>query len=59
MISNSLPNVCFWHKADIQASSSNVRFWGESGHQQAAIRRPLLTQADMGGSGLFAVQTDP
>jgi putative tryptophan/tyrosine transport system substrate-binding protein len=21
-------NVCFWHKADIQPSLSNVRFWG-------------------------------
>jgi hypothetical protein len=21
-------NVRFWHKADIQASSGNVRFWG-------------------------------
>jgi len=23
-----ITNVCFWHKADIQLSSGNVRFWG-------------------------------
>jgi hypothetical protein len=26
-------NVSFWHKADIQLSLSDVRFWGNSGHQ--------------------------
>jgi hypothetical protein len=26
-------NVRFWHKADIARLSSNVRYWGESGHR--------------------------
>jgi hypothetical protein len=26
------PHVCYWHKADIQLSLGNVRFWGKSGH---------------------------
>jgi hypothetical protein len=25
-------NVCFWHKADVELSPANVRFWGNSGH---------------------------
>jgi hypothetical protein len=38
-------NVRFWHKADITTAARNVRFWGQSGHQRALIRCPLLTQS--------------
>jgi hypothetical protein len=30
-------DVCFWHKADIQLSAGNVRFWGNSGHQSVPM----------------------
>jgi len=32
-IDATLPNVCFWHEADMRASPVNVRFWGKSGNQ--------------------------
>jgi hypothetical protein len=28
MVSNVSADVCLWHKADIQLSFGNVRFWG-------------------------------
>jgi putative tryptophan/tyrosine transport system substrate-binding protein len=31
--SNEQADVCYWHNADIQASTDNVRFWVNSGHQ--------------------------
>jgi hypothetical protein len=33
-----IADVCLWHKADIQLSASNVRFWVNSGHQRPSIR---------------------
>jgi len=30
-------NVRFWHKADIPARSTNVRFWGWSGRRQSRV----------------------
>src|SRR5215471_7049411 len=38
-------NVCFWHKADIPTRSTNVRFWGQSGHGADSRKCPLLTQS--------------
>jgi hypothetical protein len=29
-------DVRFWHKADMLNSLTNVRFWGQSGHQAPA-----------------------
>jgi hypothetical protein len=40
-----LVNVCFWHKADITRLSSNVRYWGQSGHRVSRTECPLLTQS--------------
>ena len=34
-----------WHKTDIVFALRNVRFWGNSGHRQAAIRCLLLTRS--------------
>ena len=41
-------HVRFWHKADIQLSPGNVRFWGQSGHDRDAPRCLLLTQSERG-----------
>jgi hypothetical protein len=52
-----------WHQAlaDGRGATllSNVRFWGQSGHQQAAIQCPLLTQNGHERPRIAAVQTDP
>jgi hypothetical protein len=39
-------DVRFWHKADITAVLSDVRFWGNSGHRDFRARCLLLTQSD-------------
>ena len=41
----SKENVRFWHKADIARLSSNVRFWGQSGHRPKVGECLLLTQS--------------
>ena len=38
-----MPDVCYWHKADIPPALTNVRYWGESGHGVDAMRCLLLT----------------
>ena len=38
-------NVCFWHKADVQAALMNVRFEGKNGHDADVTRCPLMTQS--------------
>jgi hypothetical protein len=50
-------DVCFWHKADITTRSTNVRFWGQSGHCLNALRCLLLTQSGHEGLRIAAVQT--
>jgi hypothetical protein len=35
--------VRVWHKADIQLSSANVCFRGQSGHRVEALQCPLMT----------------
>jgi hypothetical protein len=32
-VTNEWRNVCYWHKADIQPSPGNVRFWNINGRQ--------------------------
>src|SRR6516162_1265613 len=39
----ALHNVCFWHKTDITTRSTNVRFWGSSGHRTNLRECLLLT----------------
>jgi hypothetical protein len=36
------PHVRLWHKADIQASSGNVRFWGNSGHHTRLVSKEKM-----------------
>jgi hypothetical protein len=44
---NRCPNVCFWHKADVQTALMNVRFWGNNGHDAGGDHGKLLdTQAE-------------
>jgi hypothetical protein len=38
-------NVRCWHKADIQLTPGNVRFWGNSGHRDFRTSCLLLTDA--------------
>jgi hypothetical protein len=38
-----LSDVRYWHKADILVMLSDVRFWGQSGHQPA---RDFIACAD-------------
>ena len=40
-----LRNVCLWHKADMLNALTNVRFWGQSGHDADVMRCPLMTQS--------------
>src|SRR4029077_10230736 len=40
-----LTNVCFWHLADIPPSLTNVRFWGQSGHDANRPLCRLMTQS--------------
>ena len=41
----SLPDVRYWHKADIGLCTAHVRFWGLSGHDQLHRTCPLMTQS--------------
>src|SRR6516162_8581356 len=49
----------FWHKADISRLSSNVRFWGQSGHHPNMPSCPLLTQSGHQRLKIAAPQLDP
>ena len=40
-------------------ASSDVRFWGNSGHRAEALQCPLLTQSGHQAFGIAAVQTGP
>jgi hypothetical protein len=53
----AVQNVCFWHKADIKRLSSNVRFWGQSGHRVEALQCSLLTQSGHELLEIAALQT--
>jgi hypothetical protein len=44
-------DVRFWPKADMPTPSSNVCYWGESGHGPDMTECPLMTQS--GHSHLF------
>src|SRR6516225_11608627 len=41
---NAAPHVRFWHKADMTTRSTNVRYWGESGHRAITMRSPFMGQ---------------
>ena len=58
IISKSDPNVCFWHKADIAEHSTDVRFWGNSGHRIDEPQCPLMTQSGHERFKIAALQTD-
>ena len=45
---NQSADFCFWHKADTAIALIDVRFQGQSGHQQDRPRCPLLTARDIG-----------
>ena len=36
-------HVCFWHLSDIPTAPTNVRYWGQSGHDADVTRCLLLT----------------
>ena len=40
-----LGDACLWHKADILNALTNVRFWGNNGHDADMTRCLLLTQS--------------
>src|SRR5262249_62164720 len=48
--------VCSWHIADISPPSSDVRFWGQSGHCSQVPQCPLLTQSGHEWLRIAAVQ---
>src|ERR1700692_765440 len=39
-------DVCFWHKADVQALQNNVRYRGQSKRDAEIAGRPLLTLSE-------------
>src|SRR6516162_8938405 len=47
-----------WHKADISRLSSDVRFWGQSGHGADALECLLLTQSGHAPLRIAAAQND-
>jgi hypothetical protein len=55
----ALADVRLWHKADIPTGSTDVRFWGKSGHRDFRARCLLLTQSGHERLRIAAAQTDP
>jgi len=56
-ITRTRRDVCLWHKADITGCAANVRFWGNSGHEDmSALRR---RNAPLGMSSLSLRNTRP